>query len=86
MKRIKLNLALIAVLCGTGAAFASKANSFTNVTWGRLANGTYVIADANDTCSGTTGLCKAVYPQGQDPNIDPENPISTVNGTFHQNP
>jgi hypothetical protein len=86
MKRIKMNLAVIAVLLGTGAAFASKAPRQDNIAWGKLSNGTYVVADANDTCTGASGLCKAVYPSGQDPNSDPSNPISTTAGAFHQNP
>ena len=86
MKRIKINLALIAVLLGAGAAFAANSHNRSNITWGKLSNGTYVIADSNDKCTSSSGLCEAVYPAGQDPNTDPSNPISTVPGVFHQVP
>ncbi|MFA6082772.1 DUF6520 family protein [Mucilaginibacter sp.] len=87
MKRLKINLAVIAILLGTGAAYATNFHKDATVFWGKRANGTYVIADSNDLCNNLTPpVCKAEYPEGQNPNMDPSDPISTTPGTFVQVP
>jgi hypothetical protein len=82
MKGMKLNLAAIAVLLGTGAAFATSARP-ANVKWRQLANGSYQQVTGAYSCTGTTGLCTVSYPAGQDPNIDNSNPAAQEAGTFH---
>ncbi|SDF80384.1 hypothetical protein SAMN05216464_1333 [Mucilaginibacter pineti] len=83
-------IGVLAVMLASGVAVAkthiSKKANQDNVTWGKLSDGTYVVADGNDTCTGASGQCKAVYPAGQNPNDDPSDPISTTAGTFHQIP
>ena len=82
MKGMKLNLAAIAVLLGTGAAFATSAKP-ANVKWRQLSNGSYVQVTATYSCTTSTSTCTLSYPAGQDPNIDPSNPVSQEIGTFH---
>jgi len=82
MKGMKLNLAAIAVLLGTGAAFATSAKP-ANVKWRQLSTGAYQQVTGAYTCTGTTNLCTISYPAGQDPNIDDSNPVSQEAGTFH---
>ncbi|WEA00728.1 DUF6520 family protein [Mucilaginibacter sp. SJ] len=79
---MKLNFAAIAVLLGTGAAFATSAKP-ADVKWRQLSNGSYQQVTAAYTCSGATGICTVSYPTGQDPNIDNSNPVSQEAGTFH---
>lgn len=88
MKRSSLKISVLALVMGVGAAMATSAHaSFANQTWGRKSATLYINVTGQHqgsdyTCSGTTSVCTAVYPAGQDPNVNPANPISTTPGTF----
>ena len=86
MKGMKLNLAAIAVLLGTGAAFASSAkpaNKFaTRYGYDRL-QAKWVTITGTPTCTGTEGDCTEQF------NGDPNNggtpiPSTLVHGEFAQ--
>jgi hypothetical protein len=83
MKRFKMNLAILAVLFGTGAAFASthKAANFNQVLWGQKQNGTWVQTTPGAHCTSASQVCKEDFPSGQDPNVDQSGgTIVTSNG------
>jgi hypothetical protein len=82
MKGMKLNLAAIAVLLGTGAAFATSAKP-VNVKWG-LQGSTYVQVTGAYTCETSTNICTRTYPAGQNPNTNPNGYISQELGAFGQ--
>ncbi|CAH0135198.1 hypothetical protein SRABI27_00136 [Pedobacter sp. Bi27] len=82
MKRIKLNLAAIAFLLGTGIAVASTAQK-ANVKWG-LNGSTYVEVTGNYNCIESDLTCTRTYPQGQNPNINPSGYLDEEVGTFAQ--
>jgi len=82
MKRIKLNLAAIAFLLGTGVAVASTAQK-ANVKWGF--DGTkYVEVTGNYSCEPATSTCTRTYPEGQNPNVNDSGYISQELGGFEQ--
>lgn len=75
MKRIKINLAIVAMLFGVTAAFAFKApaHQFTNPTWqyqgGAVTDpASYMEVSGNPTCGTSGNLCQIVAPE------DPSNP------------
>ena len=80
MKGMKLNFAAIAVLLGTGAAFATSAKP-ANVKWHLTASG-YQQVTGTYRCITSSNICTVTYPAGQDPNLDPSNPVSQETGTF----
>jgi len=84
MKKFKVNLALLAVLLGTGAAFASthKAANSGNVLWGLKSDGvTWAQTTTGASCTHAAQVCKEYFPQGQDPNDDDSGgTIDTNNG------
>lgn len=82
MKGMKLNFAAIAVLLGTGAAFATSAKP-ADVKWRILSTGAYQKVTAAYSCTTSPNTCTVSYPLGQDPNIDPSNPTAQESGTFH---
>lgn len=82
MKGMKLNFGAIAVLLGTGAAFATSAKP-ADVKWRILSAGTYQKVTTSYSCSLSTNTCTVSYPTGQDPNIDDSNPTAQESGTFH---
>lgn len=85
MKNLKFKLAAAALVLGIGSAMAT-ANNFANKTWGRQSNGTYVDLTGHTPdeyrCDDSSNICTAVYPATQNPNVNPNNPISVVQGTF----
>jgi len=82
MKRIKLNFAAIAFLLGTGVAVASTAQK-ANVKWGF--NGTsYEPVTEHYECAPANQVCTRTYPEGQNPNINPDGYLSQELGAFAQ--
>ncbi|WP_316824728.1 DUF6520 family protein [Pedobacter miscanthi] len=82
MKSIKLNFAAIAFLLGTGVAVASTAQK-ANVKWGF--NGTsYEVAGEDYGCEPSDKICTRTYPEGQNPNVNPEGYLSQQLGNFAQ--
>ncbi|MBO9674175.1 MAG: hypothetical protein J7577_12065 [Sphingobacteriaceae bacterium] len=82
MKRIKLNLAAIAFLLGTSVAVASTAQK-ANVKWG-FNGSSYEEAGSNYNCTPSTKVCTRTYPEGQNPNINPDGYLSQELGDFAQ--
>lgn len=82
MKGMKLNLAAIAVLLGTGAAFATSAKP-ANVKWG-LNGSTYIQVTGAYSCDPGSTVCTRTYPAGQNPNTNPSGYISQETGVFAQ--
>jgi hypothetical protein len=88
MKNLKVKMSMLAVVIGFAGAFASSAHgSFANKTWGRESSGLYVDVTGQNqgtdyNCTGSSGICTAVYPATQNPNSNPNNPISTTPGVF----
>jgi hypothetical protein len=77
MKKIKINIAVIALLLGVTAAFgfkpAPKNSKFVQVSWIRL--GTAATPNANTwqqatggTCESADRICKATFTSGYNPN------------------
>lgn len=98
MKNLKIKLAILAILMGVSAAFATAPHrAFANQKWGRdAATGLYLNITGQSkgidyTCTGSSAVCTAVYPQGVDPNDQDHDaypgtaaPVSTELGAFGQ--
>jgi hypothetical protein len=88
MKNLKSKLVAAAMLIGLGSAMLSQAapGRFANKTWGKRTSGVYVDLTGHSTdeysCTGSSGVCTAVYPTTQNPNTDASNPISIQPGVF----
>lgn len=68
-----MNLAILAVLVGTGAAITSThaaTKKQSQVLWGQKSNGTWVQTTAGARCTSATQVCKEDFPSGQDPNVN----------------
>jgi hypothetical protein len=75
MKNLKVKMAAMALLIGTGAAFASVApKAFTNKKWGLdRATGLYIDVTGETkgvgySCTGVSETCTAQFPSDVDPN------------------
>ncbi|QHS56557.1 hypothetical protein GWR56_13770 [Mucilaginibacter sp. 14171R-50] len=88
MKNLKSTFAAAALILGLGSALLTSAATQQpgTKTWGHRTDGSYVDLTgenpADYRCTGSMQICKAVYPDTQDPNVNPANPISTVAGEF----
>ncbi|OOQ59993.1 DUF6520 family protein [Mucilaginibacter pedocola] len=75
MKNLKVKMAALALILGTGAAFASVTpKPFLNKKWGlNRSTGQYVevtgqTKGADYTCTGVSETCTAQFPSDVDPN------------------
>ncbi|WP_219124113.1 hypothetical protein [Mucilaginibacter sp. 21P] len=81
-------MAAVAMILGVGSALISAAapSHFANKVWGHRSDGSYVDltgkTPADYSCTSSSAVCTATYPQNQNPNVNPANPISTTSGTF----
>lgn len=87
MKNLKSAFVAAAMILGLGSALLTNAAPRPDTkTWGHRTDGSYVDLTGEDPadyrCTGSTQICKAVYPASQDPNTNPANPISLVAGVF----
>nr|WP_067055224.1 hypothetical protein [Mucilaginibacter sp. L294] len=88
MKNLKSTFAVFALVLGLGSALLTSAapRHLNTKIWGHRTDGSYVDLTGEDPadyrCTGTTQICKAEYPDTQNPNANPANPISTVAGVF----
>jgi hypothetical protein len=80
MKRIKLNLAILAVLIGTGAAFAAQPKAAFATEYGYdQSSGTWILTRAGSHCTvNPQQNCKAQF------NGDPNNGGTIVPGTLEK--
>lgn len=84
MKSLKINLGLVALLLGVGVAYASGYSNMSEVTYGKLPNGTWVLAQEGYSCEPEGESCTATFdPQIEDPN-NGGTPSNEVSGTFIQ--
>lgn len=89
MKNLKFKLSVMAIVLGMGSAFATlKHPDPTDRKWSRDPS-TGVYADITGEtkgfdydCDANPGICTATYPEGVDPNHNPDNvqPVSVENG------
>lgn len=88
MKTQKFQVAALALILGIGSAVASnRPSSLTNHKWSRDAQGIYtdITGEQKGTdynCDASSNVCTATYPQGQDPNTNPNAPVSVELGDF----
>jgi hypothetical protein len=88
MKRIKLTLAIAAVILGAGGAYATKAEKphakFTTYTYARLADGTWITPNPSlYECDASNEICEGKFSYQNPPqNAVPDQGILVNDATY----
>jgi Family of unknown function (DUF6520) len=88
MKRIKLTVAIAAVILGIGGAYATKAEKsnakFSTYIYARLADGTWIAPNPNMyECDASTEVCEGKFSYQNPPqNASPDQGVLVNDGTY----